>query len=192
MEDLKIKSMKKKPYSWSQLSKFEWSKSDWYNRYVLGIKDPPSPAMLFGKHVGEIYDYGPSFTKEYKLEAKVGTVSLIGYIDAFDLENKVLKELKTGKKWDYKKASTHGQIDLYCAMLYMMHKIKPEDLTIELIWLETQENVDGTTTFVPDMKPVVFKVEKTMADIVRILAWVNDIIRQMKEYEQSRLPNNPQ
>ncbi len=171
-----------KPLSWSQISCFEYSPQEWYSRYILREKQEESRAMKFGKDIGEKYPYESTFKTEYKLTAMLGDIALVGYIDAFDLENKKLIELKTGKKWDKKKAQSHGQIDLYCAMLYIMHKIQPEELDICLIWLATEETGDFSTQFVKDMKPVIFPIKKTMLDIVNMLARVKRVKSEMDTY----------
>ena len=171
-----------RPLSWSQISSFEYDPHQWYRRYILNEKIEASSAMAFGKEIGDDYKYEANFIREYKLEAKIDGVPLIGFIDAFDIENKKMIELKTGKKWDRKKAQSHGQIDLYCAMLYVMHKIKPEDLDIQIIWLATEQQADFTTAFVKDMKPVIFPVKKTMIDVLQMLSRVKRVIKEMQEY----------
>lgn len=176
---------KNRPFSWSQISSFEYDPEQWRKRYVLREPQTESGAMSFGKEIGEKYSYEPGFVTEYKLEARLDKINLIGYIDAFDLENKKLIELKTGKKWDKKKAQSHGQIDLYCAMIYAMHKIRPEELDIKLIWLATEQDQDFSTKFIADMKPVIFPLKKTMLDVITILARVKRVVKEMDKYVKS-------
>lgn len=172
----------KRPMSWSQISCFEWSREDWLKRYVLKEKQEESEAMKFGKKIGEEYPYELTFEREYKLQAVVAGIPLIGFIDAFDFKNKKLIELKTGKKWDKKKVDFHGQLDLYAAMLYIQDKINPEELDITLIWLATEESGSFDTQFIKGMQPVIFKVKKTMLDVVNILAKVKRIRKEMEEF----------
>lgn len=184
----------KRPLSWSQISCFEWNKEVWYKRYILNEKQDENQAMKFGKMIGEKLAGDSTFMPaipryhiyEYKLLGRIGDIHMIGFIDGFDLKKKLLMELKTGKKWDKKKAETHGQIDLYCALLYIMHKIDPEDLDIRLIWLETEETGDFETRFIKDMEPVVFKVKKSMVDVVNMLARVKRIYSEMEEFIHTR------
>ena len=180
-----INMKKDRPMSWSQISSFEYDPEQWYQVYVLGEKGEPSGAMKFGKKIGDKYLYEKTFQREYKITGKIGNIPLIGFIDAFDLENKKLIELKTGRNWDLKKAQTHGQIDLYCAMLWTMHKIHPAELDIKLIWLATEETGDFSTQFVKDMKPVIFPIKKTMLDVLNMLARVKRVKAQMESYKQS-------
>lgn len=173
---------KSRALSWSQISTFEFSKETWYERYVLGKKQESTGAMDFGRKIGEEYPYEPSFKREYKVESMLGPIKLLGFIDAFDLENKKVIELKTGKSWTKKKAESHGQIDLYCAMLFVMHKIHPADLDIKLIWLQTEEDGDFSIKFVKGMKPVIFPLKKSMIDVLNILARVKRVYKEMEEY----------
>lgn len=179
---MKYQIDKSRAISWSQISSWEYDREKWFSKYILNQKDDGSSALLFGKEIGDAYEYGPTFQREYKIESKLGDIRLIGYIDAFDLKNKKLIELKTGKKWDKKKAESHGQIDLYCAMLYAMHKIRPEELDINIIWLATQEMPDFSTQFVNDMKPVIFPIKKTMLDVVNMLSRVKRVVEEMEKY----------
>lgn len=180
----------KRPLSWSQISSFEYDKEQWFKRYILGEKQQETGAMLFGKQIGEKLASDPTFMPEvprlpvyeYKLTANLGDIPLIGYIDAFDLDNKKLLEFKTGKKWDKKKAQNHGQIDLYCTLLFAMHKIHPKDLDIKLVWMETEESGDFQTNFVKDMKPVIFPIKKDMIDVLNMLRRIKQVRKEMEEY----------
>jgi hypothetical protein len=146
--------------------------------------------MEFGKKIGEQLASDPEFMPEvprlplyeYKLEAKLGNIPLIGFIDAFDLKNKKLLEFKTGKLWDKKKAEEHGQISLYAAMLWAMHKIHPGELDIKLVWMATEQGGDFETRFVDGMKPVIFPIKKTMLDVLNMLARVKRVRAEMEDF----------
>lgn len=43
-----------KPLSWSELDCFETDRDKWYARYIVGIKDPPTPAMQRGTDLHEM------------------------------------------------------------------------------------------------------------------------------------------
>lgn len=185
-----IEKWKKRPFSWSQISQWEYDKDEWYKRYILGERSPETGPMKFGKEIGERLASDQSFMPEvprlpvyeYKLIGTYEKIPLIGYIDAFSLEDKAFIEFKTGKNWDKKKAESHGQIDLYCALLYAMHKIRPEELDIRLVWLATEENGGFETQFIKDMKPMVFPIKKTMVDVLNMLARVKRTVQEMEEY----------
>lgn len=181
---------KKRPLSWSAISSFEYDPDIWFERYILGKKDEGSSAMKFGKMIGEKLASDPTFMPEvprlplyeHKLQSRLGDIPLIGYIDAFDLKNQKMLEFKTGKNWDRKKAETHGQIDLYCAMIFAQHKIHPGELDIKLVWLQTEETGDFSTQFIKDMKPVIFPIKKTMVDVLNMLARVKKTYALMLQY----------
>jgi hypothetical protein len=185
---------KERPLSWSAISLFEYSREAWYKKYILREKQDENQAMKFGKMIGERLASDPLFLPEvprlplfeYKLTSRLNDIYMIGFADAFDLENKKLLEFKTGKNWTYKKAEDHGQIDLYCAMIYIMHKIDPKDLDIRLVWLATEETGNFDVQFVKDMKPVIFPLKKTMLDVVNMLARVKRVVKEMEEYIKER------
>lgn len=188
MPKTNLETWTKRPLSWSSISSFEYNPDLWYKRYILNEKEEGSSAMAFGKKIGEDYPFEATFEREYKLQGMIADIELVGFIDAFDFQNKKLIELKTGKKWDRKKAETHGQLDLYCALLYIMHKINPKDLDISLIWLATEETGAFETQFIPNMKPVIFKVKKTMLDVVNMLVRVKQVRKKMLNYIEKREP----
>lgn len=179
--------------SWSQIISFEYDPEQWYRVYILNEKGEPNAAMIFGKNIGEKLASDPKFMPEvprlpiyeYQVTGKIGDIDLIGYIDSFDLENKKMLEFKTGKNWDRKKAETHGQIDMYVAMLWQMHKIHPAEWDINLVWMATEESGDFSVQFIKDMKPVIFPIKKTMLDVLNMLARVKRVKAQMESYAQS-------
>lgn len=177
----------KRPISWSCLSAWEWDKEKWYRRYVLSEKEDPTGSMIFGKEIGErLAD--PSFMPEVprykiaeqKLEAKLGKINLLGYMDFYDGKKKMI-EIKTGKKWTFAKADTHGQLDFYAMLLYLEKKIKPEQLDIKLVWLAT-EQVKGKTVFIKDMKPEIYQVKKTMLDVLQMMSRIKQAHAEMIKY----------
>jgi hypothetical protein len=182
VQNMKYEINKQRAFSWSQIASWEYDPEQWFERYVIGKKQEESSAMAFGKLIGEQYPYEPTFVREYKIQSRLGDIRLIGYIDAFDLKNQKLIELKTGRNWDLKKAQNHGQLDLYCAMLFAQHKIHPADLDIKLVWLATEEDGDFSTKFIKDMKPVIFPIKKSMVDVLNMLARVKRTYAQMLQY----------
>jgi hypothetical protein len=190
----RVDAWKKRPLSWSSISQFKYDKEVWLNKYIFNDKSRVTGPIVFGKDVGEKLASDSSFLpdvprlKEYEHEllVKIGKILCIGYLDDFDLEGKAFNEFKTGKKWTKKKADTHGQIDMYASMIYLKYGIKPEDLTINLIWMPTEEKQDFSTDFVKDMKPVIFPVKKTMRDILAMMVEVQRIHNEMLDYIRSK------
>jgi len=191
---MKEEKFKKRPLSWSSISQFRYDPEVWYDKYINGAKQRATGPIVFGKNVGERLASEPQFLpevprlKEYEHEllVKIGKIQCIGYLDNFDLEGKSFSEFKTGKKWTQEKANTHGQIDMYAAMIYLKYGIKPEDLDIKLIWLPTEEKQDFKTDFVKNMKPVIFPVKKTMRDILLFMAEIQVVHKEMLKYIKSK------
>ena len=194
-EDLntKLKKFKKRPLSWSSISQFRYDPEVWYDKYINGAKQRATGPIVFGKNVGERLaseqDFLPDVPRlkeyEHELLVKIGRIQCIGYLDNFDLDNRAFSEFKTGKKWTQEKADTHGQIDMYAAMIYLKYGIKPEDLDIKLIWLPTEQRL-LKTDFVRDMKPVIFPVKKTMRDILLFMTEIQVIHKEMLDYIRSK------
>lgn len=192
--DPRVIKFKKRPLSWSSISQFRYDREVWYDKYINGAKQRATGPIVFGKNVGERLaselDFLPEVPRlkeyEHELLVKIGRIECIGFLDNFDLDNLAFSEFKTGKSWTQDKANKHGQIDMYCAMIYLKYNIKPEDLDIKLIWLPTEEQQDFRTNFVRDMKPVIFPVKKTMRDILLFMASIQVIHKEMQEFILSK------
>jgi len=183
----------KRPVSWSCLSSWEWNKESWYKSYVLGERDPATPAMLFGNTVGETLGTKDSMVPgiiaypemEYKLEAKLGKIKLIGYADSYHPEKKMLREYKTSqnaKRWNQDSVDKHGQLTMYALLLFLMDKVKPEDLKIHLDHIPTQENGDFSVSLVDPITINTFETKRTMKDILEFATYIKDTHKQMCEY----------
>lgn len=188
-------NFKTRPLSWSSISQFQYDKEKWYEKYVLGARTPENAAMSFGKIVGERLakeqDYLPLVPRgkiyEYELRACIDDdIDMIGFIDSYDPENKQLYEYKTGKLWDKEKADNHGQLKMYALMLFLKEQIKPEDLNIYLVSMETEARGDFTMTFVKGMKPVIFEVKLTTKDVLMFATQIINTVKEMKEYIASK------
>ncbi len=194
--------MKNKIYSWSQLSQFsnpdypEYSDPEaWYRRYILKEKEPIKPVFEFGSRIDALIQSDCTFLPElerysqqqYKLEAEYKGIKLIGYADDWDHTGLRLKDTKTGKqKWDKKRADKTTQLTMYVAMLYLTHKIKPEDIQCQIDWLETEEKGDFSIGFVEGMKLKSFVTRRTMLDVLKCLSWVERTHKEMIEYVEKR------
>lgn len=194
---------KNRPLSWSAISSFMWNPEQWHDRYIMCLEQTPSKEMIFGKYVGEKLASDPFYlpeverydTFEYKLECKFQGIPLVGYIDSSLLDLIRHKEYKTGKKlWDKKRADSHGQITMYSLMIYLIHKIKPEDIEWHLVWLPTQDkpnDQDDLATFLnskPEIEFVdpfehhVFTTKRTMKDILEFGNTIKKTYKLMEEY----------
>lgn len=180
-----------RPLSWSQLSSFKYRPSQWYKKYVLGEEEPPSKEMLFGKLVGESFCSDTPMAPvvryshmEYKFEATLDGITMIGYADSYDPEKKLLREYKTSRKkgyWNHKKVNEHHQLTMYCLMLYLSEKIKPEDVTIHLDYIPVHIEC-GEMAIVDPVEIHTFKTKRTMTDILKFANEIRTIRAEMLEY----------
>lgn len=179
-----------RPLSWSQISSFRWSKSQWYSRYVLGEKSESSPEVEFGSMVDKKIQEDPNYLPQviryphlqYKLEYNFEGIPLIGFPDALCLETKKIRDYKTGKnKWNKKRADETGQLTMYLFMIYRIHGIKPDEFECFIDWLPT--HVKKGKICLKDKNDVrTFKTKRTMMDVLNFANYIKDTYKEMKEY----------
>lgn len=200
----KLAKWKARPFSWSQMSSFEYSADQWFRKYYLGEAQKPSAEMHFGKEIGERLASDPSFMPhiprqnqmEYGVKVPLGDVELVGYFDSFDDKPfgtpYFLEEYKTGKKaWDQKRADNHGQITFYCLLLWLAKKINPKDVLARIHWMPTEETDQSFKDFMDgrrkieltkNVQPLTFVTRRSMADVLVFGARINKTIKDMEDY----------
>ena len=187
--------LNKRPLSWSAISSFEYDPEQWYRRYVLKQEDPASKEMLFGKYYGEMFASDPNHVPhlkrgqifEYELKAKLKNIPLIGFIDSYTPHTE-LEEYKTGvKAWTQKRADEHGQIDMYLLMLYLMHGVKPEDVSCRVHWLPTKETGDFRIVFTDPHNPIVhtFETKRTLSQVLKFGVRITKTVEAMRAYAEN-------
>lgn len=194
----------KRPLSWSQISCWEYSKEDWYNRYILNEKTKESPEMLFGKSLATSIENGKPIAPvtiihpekivkgenvEHAFKVMFNGIPLIGFADTFDHKTfKQLGEFKSGKKaWDQKRVDGHGQLDMYLLANYITNKVQPSDVDCFLEWIPTEETGDFKIQFTTTPPTVVhFKTKRTMVDILNFGARINATVEAMQRYVDER------
>ena len=189
-------NLKDRPLSWSAISSFEYDKEQWARKYLDNIKEPPNPAMLFGHLVGQAIalkhpqaprvPHGTCF--EYKMEASIGDIPMIGYLDSFEPSVPIMFEYKTHgvNGWDQKRVDEHGQLTMYALFLYLQDKIHPKDLLIRLSAIPVRSQNDFSME-VDNTKPVLtFETKRTMKDILKFSAYIKEVVKKMEEYEKFR------
>ena len=195
-KDFKITDVyhKDRPLSWSAISSFEYDPEQWYNTYILGIRQE-SKELAFGSWVDNKLQTDPSFLPQVErypimqhgMRASLkGVVPLIGYADGFDRERLRLKDDKTGKKaWDQKRADETGQLTCYAFLLFLTEGIKPEDLELCISWLPTVENGDFTIGFRDDpVVPQLFYTKRTMVQVLEFGQRIKRTLKAMESYAQ--------
>lgn len=189
----------KRALSWSAIASFEWSKEDWYKKYVLKIKQPSNPAMEFGKVVGERLATDTTFLPEVlrypvfekELRGVIGDIPLVGFLDSYDPATHHFYEYKTSantKKWNQKSAEAHGQILFYMFLIWVNYKIPPEKLSATLFYIPVEES--GSFELKLSEAPVQsFKVKHTSVEVLNFGIYVKNVVKEMGEYVKA---NNPE
>jgi hypothetical protein len=181
---------KSRPLSWSSISSFEYSREQWFDTYLLG-KRQESAALSFGSYVDKKLQDDPTFLPDvvrlpllqHKMSVMFGTIPLVGIADGFDREGRKLLDYKTGKKpWDKKRADETGQLTMYCLLLYVSEKIKPEEMDLSIVWFPTQEHGDFSVSFVEPIRVHTFPTKRTMRQVLAFGMKINKIYREMEEF----------
>lgn len=207
--DLKTVFNESRPLSWSAISSFEWNPQQWYEKYVLKQYPEPTAELLFGGMVDKKIQSDPTFlplltrypVEQFEMRATFNGIPLIGFSDAYqprvrpakgrDSVCAAIRDYKTGRKaWDKKRADETGQLTLYAFFLYLMEKIKPEDVELYIDWLPTHIK-DGKICFIEDdhtkLVPQTFKTKRTMSQVLKFGQRINDTWIKMEEYCQHKI-----
>jgi hypothetical protein len=188
---------KTRPLSHSQLGSWEWDKEQWYNNYILGIREPATPAMEFGNVVGDsigtpnslVPALTPPGVKEYKLTGNIGDIHMIGFADHYCDKTLVLHENKTSdnpNRWNQKKVDEHPQLTMYLLLLFLSEKIKPEQVKLYLNFIPVERGGDMLYR-VPN--PPVFKqftTHRNGVDLLKYSQYVTDTVKAMEQYVYDR------
>lgn len=194
MANKKILNFAARPLSWSAISSFEWSKDEWYAKYVLGIPTDENPAMAFGKAFAKSCENRAPMAPvtllaemEKKFSVVFNKIPLIGFADTFCPDTPAIGEYKTGEKpWTQKKVDEHGQLTMYALMWNVSTKRDPGELRFFLEYVPTEHRNDFSVRVKPGSKPLRFDTRRTMADVLRFAARINRTVAEMEAYAQAR------
>jgi hypothetical protein len=199
----KIKTIfnKDRPLSWSAISSFSYSPEQWFNSYYLKKKQS-SPEMTFGSYVDKRFQTDAKFIPDVErfprlqhgMKASLGLVPLIGYTDGYDFgDKKRIMDLKTGKRpWDQKRADETGQLTMYALLLFLTEGVNPEDVEFSIVWLPTSDQGNFSIGFRDNpVVPVRFVTKRTLVDILQFGRSLKKTMKEMEEYTQQRLDNDP-
>lgn len=190
----------KRPLSWSAISSFQWNKRQWYDKYVLKILPEVTPELRFGSMVDTKIQDDPKYLPhvvrypilQHAMKGTFNGIPLIGFADAYRPRDgklvPALRDYKTGRKpWDQKRADETGQLTLYAFFLWMMNKIRPEDVELYIDWLPTHIH-EGEVCFIePDHKklvPKTFKTKRTMRQVLQFGQLINETWAAMEAYAE--------
>ena len=189
-----LDKLRSRPLSWSSISSWNFDKTrkKWAEKYLEGIYET-SKEMDYGKVIDLRIQEDPTFLPhlpryekmQYKMLVRMGGIDLIGLPDGVDLttEQKKLSDYKTGKnKWDQKRAQDTGQLLFYLLLLYITHKIKPEEFDCYIHWLPTKETGDFKIELIKEDDIRTFKVKHTMQDILKFAKFIKQTYKEMCDY----------
>lgn len=196
--DLKDIYHKDRPMSWSAISSFEWNPNQWYRKYVLKELPEITPELEFGSYIDKRVQNEPDFLPglvrypviQHEMRCVFNGIPLLGFSDTARLPTKkaktrvpvAVRDYKTGRKpWTQKRADETGQLTLYTFMLYMMDKIKPEDIELYIDWMPTHY-VDGKIAFIKEGDIHTFQTRRTMQQCLAFGQRIKDTWDAMQEY----------
>ncbi len=188
----------KRRQSWSQLSCFsnpdypKYSNPEkWYQSYILGKWEDPTPQLLFGGITDKRIQNDPDFLPElerfpeaqHELDIIYSGIELYGLADGYDSANLRLKDDKTGvSPWTQGRADKTGQLTMYCLILYLRDGIKPEKVKCQIDWLPTVQNADLSIDFVKPIKIHTFYTKRTMVDLLKFITYIKKTVKAMEKY----------
>lgn len=188
--------------SWTQVSMWLRDPELYKRRYFYGEEEHKNERMDFGSKVSSALETGeesddelvnmlitllpkysvPECEIQVPFQSPYGEVILLGKMDTYRPEPVAFREYKTGTtKWSQKMAEGHKQLDHYAAILWLLSKKVPE---CHLDWAETKVE-DGVVTLAGPIKS--FKVTKTTTDIVKYLAIVGKVAKEIDEAYRKEL-----
>ena len=176
-----------KPYlSYSQYSTFNSSPAQYIRTYIYKIR-LKSKYLDFGSLIGEALEdrekifQNPSVEmarelipcpteREKKIEIDFEGIPVLGYLDGFwggDIAigrgETIIDEYKTSKrKWTQAMVDKSEQITFYAIMVSREFHIRIRDIKINLYWLETMEDIDGSVFLTGKVEK--FETQRTTAD----------------------------
>lgn len=183
--------------SYSQLSSFEYSPEGWYQSYWLGNRQPETPAMAFGKLVGDsigtpqsmVPSLVPPGVKEYEMRSNIGDIHLVGFADHFCDVTLILHENKTTDnpvKWNQMSVNKHHQLTMYALLLWLERGIEPIDIQMQLNCIPV---IVGNDFLYRLPQPPVYHAYPTKRTKLEVIEYVNFIKKtneMMYEYVKRR------
>lgn len=200
-----LTTWRKRPYSWSQHSSFKWNPEQWFNKYILGTKEVTTPELAFGKVFADSCELRTPLAPvtmlsrmEQDFSVKFDDMTLTGFMDTFDDASlRSIGEYKTGMKpWTQKRVDEHGQLDFYCLLNFIQNKVRPEDTTLFLEWVQTERKhiierdgfgFDYQMVFATDPPQVHhFDTSRTLVQVLEFGNQIKQTRRDMEAYITAR------
>lgn len=140
-----MRKLPKEHLSVSQINLWESDPIAYQKKYFIGIPDPPSPFLEFGKQFAkDIEDYAAGVQRdynfpegfldmtliyphvEYKLEHDFGDFKMLGFIDNMSKDYELVVDFKTGtQNWSTERLQQSLQMQTYSLILWKQFGVIP-------------------------------------------------------------------
>ena len=195
----------KEHLSVSQINLWESDPIAYQKKYFIGIPDPPSPFLEFGKQFAkDIEDYAAGVQRdfnfpdgfldktliyphvEYKLEHDFGDFKMLGYIDNMSKDYELVVDFKTGTApWSTQRLQESLQMQTYSLILWYKFGVMP---TSVISYWKTKLR-GKTLSWAGDHESFmyVFNTEELTAAEARIRKAAKEISEAYERYQDSYL-----
>lgn len=193
----------KEHLSVSQINLWESDPIAYQKKYFIGIPDPPSPFLEFGKQFAkDIEDYAAGVQRdfnfpegfldktliyshvEYKLEHDFGDFKMLGFIDNMSKNYKLVVDFKTGTApWSTQRLQESLQMQTYSLILWYKFNVIPT--SIISYWKTKLRGKTLSWTGEHESFMYVFNTEELTATEARIRKAAKEISEAYERYQDS-------
>lgn len=195
----------KEHLSVSQINLWESDPIAYQKKYFIGIPDPPSPFLEFGKQFAkDIEDYAAGVQRdfnfpegfldmtliyphvEYKLEYDFGDFKMLGYIDNMSKDYELVVDFKTGTApWSTQRLQESLQMQTYSLILWYQFGVIPT--SIISYWKTKLRGKTLSWAGEHETFMYVFNTQELTATEARIRKAAKEISEAYERYQDSKI-----
>ena len=195
----------KEHLSVSQINLWESDPIAYQKKYFIGIEDPPSPFLEFGKQFAkDIEDYAAGVQRdfnfpegfldmtliyphvEYKLEHDFGDFKMLGYIDNMSKDYELVVDFKTGTApWSTQRLQKSLQMQTYSLILWYKFGVMPT--SVISYWKTKLRGKTLSWAGEHESFMYVFNTEELTAAEARIRKAAKEISEAYERYQDSKI-----
>ena len=195
----------KEHLSVSQINLWESDPIAYQKKYFIGITDPPSPFLEFGKQFAkDIEDYAAGVQRdfnfpegfldmtliypnvEYKLEHDFGDFKMLGYIDNCSKDFEMVIDFKTGTSpWSTQRLQQSLQMQTYSLILWYKFGVMPT--SVISYWKTKLRGKTLSWAGEHESFMYVFNTEELTAAEARIRKAAKEISEAYERYQDSKI-----
>jgi len=195
----------KEHLSVSQINLWESDPIAYQKKYFIGIPDPPSPFLEFGKQFAkDIEDYAAGVQRdfnfpegfldmtliyphvEYKLEHDFGDFKMLGYIDNMSKDYEMVIDFKTGTAaWSTQRLKESLQMQTYSLILWYKFGVMPT--SVISYWKTKLRGKTLSWAGEHESFMYVFNTEELTATEARIRKAAKEISEAYERYQNSAI-----